>query len=76
MDTIYVRTRKLTMRQIQEVEKWLDEHATGKVTIRGAPYKVFIQQYCAENDGNKKIHVLKVAFFNETDARRFLMDWA
>jgi hypothetical protein len=75
METI-VRTRKLTMVNIQNVEKWLDEHLTGPATIRGANYKVFIQQYCAENDGNKKIHTLKVSFFSETDARRFLMEWA
>lgn len=75
MENIFVRTRKLTPSQILEVDKWLDEHAMGKVTIRGAPYKVFIQQYCAEVQTKKKVHILKVAFFNETDARRFLMDW-
>jgi hypothetical protein len=63
------------MVQICQVERWLNEHATGPVTIRGAHYRKYIQQYCAENDGNKKIHELKVSFFNETDARRFLMDW-
>lgn len=76
MQEIFVRTRKLTMRQIDLVDKWLDEHATGPVTIRGAHYKRFIQSYIAENDGNKKIHELKVSFFNETDALRFMMDWA
>lgn len=75
MENIFVRTRKLTMVQICQVERWLNEHATGPVTIRGAHYRKYIQQYCAENDGNKKIHELKVSFFNETDARRFLMDW-
>ena len=74
MNTI-VRTRLLTMVNIQNVSKWLDEHAKGKVTIHGAPYNLYIQQYCAENDGNKKIHRLKVQFFNETDARHFLMEW-
>lgn len=75
MNDIFVRTRKLTMRQIDEVDRWLDANATGAVTIRGIHYKRFIQSYIAENDGNKKIHVLKVSFFNETDARHFLMDW-
>jgi hypothetical protein len=75
MEEIYVKTRKLTMANLENVSKWLDENATGPVKIRGAHYRTFIQQYCGENDGNKKIHVLKVSFFNETDARHFLMAW-
>lgn len=75
MDTIIIRTRKLTMNQIKQVNTWLAEHAKGPVKIRGAHYNIFIQQYCAEHDGNRKIHQLKVEFFNETDARHFMMDW-
>jgi hypothetical protein len=74
MDT-YITTRKLTMNQIVQVGEWIKEHAMGAVRIRGALPDTFIQQYCAEHDGNKKIHKLKVQFFNETDARRFLMSW-
>jgi hypothetical protein len=75
MDKIFIRTRKLTMRQLEEVSKWLDIHPTGPVTIRGAKHRIYIQQYVAEHDGNKRIHELKVEFFNETDARHFLMEW-
>lgn len=75
MKEIYIKTRKLTMANIENVGKWLDEHTTGPVSIRGTDYCKYIQQYCGENDGNKKIHVLKVSFFNETDARHFLMVW-
>ena len=75
-DTIIVRTRKLTMNQLLLVDKWIDEHAKGTVRIRGAVPKIFIQQYCAEHDGNRKVHQLKVEFYNETDARHFLMEWA
>lgn len=76
MEQIFVRTRKLTMNQLDQVSRWLDEHATGAVTIRGAHYRRFIQSYIAEHDGNRPIHQIKVSFFNETDARRFMMDWA
>lgn len=72
----FIRTRKLTMKQLELVSKWLDEHPMGKVTIRGCDHRTYIQQYIAEHDGNRPIHTLKVCFFNETDARRFLMDWA
>ena len=75
MENIFVRTRLMTMVNIRNVEKWLDQHATGSATISGMPYKKYIQKYCEEHEGNRKIHRLKVAFFNETDARRFLMDW-
>lgn len=75
MENTIVRTRKLTIRQLTEVEKWLDEHALGSVKIRGAPYKKFIQAYIQEHEGNRPIHQLKAEFFSETDARRFLMEW-
>jgi hypothetical protein len=75
MEDIFVRTRKLSMRQLLEVASWLKEHATGRVSIRQTDPTLFIQQYCAEMDSGKKIHRLKVRFFNETDARRFLMVW-
>lgn len=73
---IFVRTRKLTMRQLEEVSKWLDVHPKAKVSIRGAPHRKFIQQYIAEHDGNRPIHQLKVSFWDETDARHFMLDWA
>lgn len=75
MQDIIVTTRKLTMTQLEEVGKWIDQHVTGPVSIRGAKHTIFIQQYVAEHDGNRKVHQLKVAFFNETDARHFLMEW-
>jgi len=75
MEYIFIRTRKLTMRQIEAVGKWLDEHATGPVTIRGLSHKTFIKKYLEQNEGNRPIHQLKVAFFNEMDSRHFLMEW-
>jgi len=75
-NSIMIKTRKLTMRQIEQVGKWLAEHATGPVQIRGLAPATFIKQYLAQNEGNRPIHQLKVTFFNETDARHFMMEWA
>jgi hypothetical protein len=75
MENIFVRTRKLTMTQIHEVERWIKSNATGPVWIRNAHYSQYIQQYCAEHDGNRRVHHLKVHFSNLTDANHFLLDW-
>lgn len=75
MEDIFVRTRKLSMNQMLEVADWIKVHVTGRVSIRNTDPTLYIQQYCAEKDSGKKIHQLKVRFFNETDARRFLMVW-
>lgn len=74
-DYTFIRTRKLTVRQLEQVSKWLDENLTGPCTIRGAHHRRFIQSYIQGVEGNRPIHQLKVEFFNETDARHFLMDW-
>lgn len=75
MDHTIIRTRKLTINHLKQVDAWLDEHLMGSATIRGTHYKKYIQAYIQESEGNRPIHQLKVTFFNETDARRFLMVW-
>jgi hypothetical protein len=74
-DYTHVKTRKLTMTQFAEVGRWIKHHATGDVKIRGTNPQKFIQQYCAEHDGNRKVHELKVHFRNAIDAQHFLMEW-
>lgn len=75
-DTIYIKTRKLRDNELDSLKKWLAENLLGSALINGITWDRFFKSYSLGSPNKKARHQFKVHFASETDAKRFMMDWA